>query len=67
MPINNISWSVFRRLRTTKGESDWWVDQEASTADGLVCLFCDKIIDWALSDHEIACPVRRFLGFEEEE
>lgn len=61
-----ISTSEFRRLRTIKGESDWWVNHELSSDEGLVCLFCDKIIDWAPSDHEVACPVRRFFGFEEE-
>lgn len=61
-----ISTSEFRRLRVVKGENDWWVNHEASTAEGRACLFCDKIIDWAPSDHEVACPVRRFLGFEEE-
>lgn len=60
---NHLSWSEIRRLQVVKGEFDWWVNHEES-ADGLVCLFCDKIIDWAPGDHEVACPVRRF--FEEE-
>lgn len=62
----NISWSEFRRLRVMKGAEDWWVNHGESSADGPVCLFCDKIIDWAPGDHEVACPVRRFFGFEEE-
>lgn len=63
-----ISMSEYRRLRVVNGENDWWVNHEAGTGDGLapVCLFCDKIVDWAPSDHEVACPVRRFLRFEEE-
>lgn len=54
---NYISESQFRRLQVTKGDT-WWVDTE--TNDGLICLFCDKLIDWAPGDHELTCPVRRF-------
>lgn len=62
-----ISMSEFRRLRVVQGEHDWWVDQELSSEDGLVCIFCSKTIDWAPSDHEVVCPVRRFLNMGEEE
>jgi hypothetical protein len=48
-----------------KGENDWWVDEEVQP--GPVCLFCSKLINWAPGDHEVACPVRRFFGFGEED
>lgn len=64
----NISWSEFRRLQASKGNDDWWIDQEAETNGiGPVCLFCNKLIDWAPRDHTPICPVRKFFRFEDEE
>lgn len=63
---DNLSWSVYRRLRTVKGE-DWWADHDApSNGIGPVCLFCSRLIDWGPRDHSVAplCPVRRFYGWE---
>lgn len=62
-----ISWSMFRRLKVVKGDN-WWINENAPpNGIGPVCLFCDKLIDWAPTDHGDDCPVRKFLGFIQEE
>lgn len=61
-----VSKSQVRRFRVVKGD-DWWIDEEAEpNGIGPVCIFCKRLIDWALRDHAEACPVRTYLASEEE-
>jgi len=65
--LEKLSWSQVRRLRVTKGD-DWWIDHEAPpNGIGPVCLFCRHLIDWAPTDHALACPVRIFNRIEMED
>ena len=62
-----LTWSVFRRLKVTKGE-DWWVDESRpGNGIGLVCLYCENLIDWGPTDHGRYCPVRKFMRWGEAE
>ena len=62
-----ISTSEYRRLRVTKGD-DWWIDHDADpNGIGPVCLYCNRLVDWAPRDHTVACPVRRYLGWEDDD
>lgn len=64
---DKISKSEYRRLRVVKGEDDWWINHEAEpNGIGPVCLFCDKLIDWAPRDHTRRCPVRNYLDHADE-
>lgn len=64
--MDKISKSEYRRLKTVKGNDDWWIDLEAEpNGIGPICLFCSKLIDWGPRDHTLACPVRRYFNNEE--
>lgn len=61
------SWSQFRRY-AIEGGDDWWVNHDAEpNGIGPVCLFCDRLVDWAPRDHTMDCPVRRYLRWEDDE
>lgn len=62
-----ISTSEYRRLRAMEGD-DWWIDHEAPpNGIGPVCNYCDRLVDWPPRDHAMACPVRRYLRWEDDD
>lgn len=61
-----VLWNDYIRLYAAFGD-DWWIDQTAPpNGIGPMCLYCNRLIDWAPVDHGKGCPVPKFLGWETE-